>query len=106
LIHTHFYFTLFDFGSETTKKKEGLLLLIALTQSNADIQKIIAFESAFERLLSIITEEGAAEGGIIVQDCLTLVHNLLRYNVSNQVSNNLYSLAFCFQLICFLLQFF
>ena len=29
--------------------------------------------------------EGAAEGGIVVQDCLTLTHNLLRYNVSNQV---------------------
>ncbi|EGF77134.1 hypothetical protein BATDEDRAFT_36121 [Batrachochytrium dendrobatidis JAM81] len=65
-------------------RNEGLLLLISLTQSNADIQKIIAFENAFERLLSIILDEGATDGGIIVQDCLQLMQNLLRHNVSNQ----------------------
>ncbi|ORZ13357.1 p115 like vesicle tethering protein [Lobosporangium transversale] len=65
-------------------RNEGLLLLISLTESNADLQKIVAFENAFERLLAIIDEEGAVSGGIIVQDCLQLVQNLLRYNVSNQ----------------------
>ena len=64
---------------------EGLLLLISLTETNADIQKIVAFENAFERLFAIITEEGATDGGIIVQDCLQLMQNLLLYNVSNQV---------------------
>lgn len=59
--------------------------MISLTESNADLQKIVAFENAFERLLAIIDEEGAVMGGIIVQDCLQLVQNLLRYNVSNQV---------------------
>ncbi|KAG0318818.1 hypothetical protein BGZ99_005440 [Dissophora globulifera] len=54
------------------------------TASNADLQKIVAFENAFERLLAIIDDEGAISGGIIVQDCLQLVQNLLRYNVSNQ----------------------
>eukprot|EP00842_Homolaphlyctis_polyrhiza_P006543 jgi/Hompol1/6890/HPOL_002507-RA len=52
--------------------------------SNADIQKIVAFENAFERLLAIINNEGATDGGIIVDDCLQLMMNLLRYNVSNQ----------------------
>ncbi|KAI7816738.1 p115 like vesicle tethering protein [Gamsiella multidivaricata] len=65
-------------------RNEGLLLLISLTESNADLQKIVAFENAFERLLAIIDDEGAISGGIIVQDCLQLVQNLLRYNVSNQ----------------------
>ncbi|KAF9283271.1 hypothetical protein BGZ68_005455 [Mortierella alpina] len=65
-------------------RNEGLLLLISLTESNADLQKIVAFENAFERLLAIIADEGAISGGIIVQDCLQLVQNLLRYNVSNQ----------------------
>ncbi|KAF9116419.1 hypothetical protein BGX27_002778 [Mortierella sp. AM989] len=65
-------------------RNEGLLLLISLTESNADLQKIVAFENAFERLLAIIDDEGAITGGIIVQDCLQLVQNLLRYNVSNQ----------------------
>ncbi|KAJ3045282.1 Vesicle-mediated ER to Golgi transport protein [Rhizophlyctis rosea] len=81
-------------------RNEGLLLLIALTQSNADIQKIIAFENAFERLLSIILEEGATDGGIIVQDCLQLTHNLLKYNVSNQ---NLFRETSCIQRIPLLL---
>ncbi|KAG0019763.1 hypothetical protein BGZ80_005304 [Entomortierella chlamydospora] len=57
---------------------------IIRNESNADLQKIVAFENAFERLLAIINDEGAIDGGIIVQDCLQLVQNLLRYNVSNQ----------------------
>ena len=59
--------------------------MISLTETNADIQKIVAFENAFDRLLEIITAEGGLNGGIIVQDCLQLTLNLLRYNVSNQV---------------------
>lgn len=39
------------------------MLLQQLTKSNAAIQKIVAFESAFERLLDIITEEGSSDGG-------------------------------------------
>ncbi|CAG8460120.1 7921_t:CDS:10 [Paraglomus brasilianum] len=74
---------LFDDQQEVIRN-EGLLLLISLTETNADIQKIVAFENAFDRLLEIITAEGGLNGGIIVQDCLQLTLNLLRYNVSNQ----------------------
>ena len=42
---------------------QGLLLLQQLTKNNAAIQKIVAFENAFERLLDIITEEGSSDGG-------------------------------------------
>lgn len=42
---------------------QGLLLLQQLTKGNAAIQKIVAFENAFERLLDIITEEGSSDGG-------------------------------------------
>lgn len=42
---------------------QGVLLLQALTRSNGAIQKIVAFENAFERLLDIITEEGNSDGG-------------------------------------------
>ncbi len=50
---------------------QGLLLLQQLTKSNAAIQKIVAFENAFERLLDIITEEGSSDGGkVILQNCL------------------------------------
>jgi hypothetical protein len=67
---------------------EALLLLIVLTDANADIQKIVAFENAFDRLLAIITQEGGIQGGIVSQDCLQLIYNLLRYNASNQVCIN------------------
>ena len=47
-------------------------------------QKIVAFENAFERLLHIVSVEGNSDGGIIVEDCLSLLINLLRSNLSNQ----------------------
>uniref|UniRef100_A0A671WNS8 General vesicular transport factor p115 n=1 Tax=Sparus aurata TaxID=8175 RepID=A0A671WNS8_SPAAU len=65
-------------------RNDGLLLLQQLTKSNAAIQKIVAFENAFERLLDIITEEGSSDGGIVVEDCLLLLLNLLKNNSSNQ----------------------
>lgn len=68
-------------------RNDGLLLLIDLTAENADIQKIIAFENAFERLLQIIYDEDACDGDMIVQDCFHLMYNLLCDNVSNQVGH-------------------
>ncbi|XP_019639380.1 PREDICTED: general vesicular transport factor p115-like [Branchiostoma belcheri] len=65
-------------------RNDGLLLLIQLTKGNAAIQKIVAFENAFERLLEIIVEEGHSDGGIVVEDCLLLMMNLLKNNNSNQ----------------------
>lgn len=61
-----------------------LLLLIQLTKGNANIQKIVAFENAFDRIFDVIAQEGNAEGGIVVEDCLLLMLNLLRGNISNQ----------------------
>ncbi|KAH9824431.1 p115 like vesicle tethering protein [Melampsora americana] len=66
-------------------RNEALLLLISITEKNADIQKIIAFEGGFDRLFNIISlESGIGGGGIVVQDCLICIGQLLRYNVSNQ----------------------
>ncbi|CAF9936591.1 MAG: hypothetical protein ALECFALPRED_006895 [Alectoria fallacina] len=66
-------------------RSEGLLLLTALTPSSPDLQKLVAFENAFDRVFGIIDSEGAlTHGGITVQDCLSLLANLLRMNVSNQ----------------------
>ena len=65
-------------------RNETLLLLISLTKGSEDLRKIVAFEGAFERCFNIIREEGAADGGIIVQDCLELCNNLLRGSPSNQ----------------------
>ena len=61
------------------------MLLVHLSDGHHDIQKIIAFENAFDRIFNIIDVEGGVDGGIIVQDCLQLLTNLLAYNASNQV---------------------
>uniref|UniRef100_T1IXS1 General vesicular transport factor p115 n=1 Tax=Strigamia maritima TaxID=126957 RepID=T1IXS1_STRMM len=65
-------------------RNDALLLLTHLTRSNANIQKIVAFENAFDRLFDIVSEEGHSDGGIIVEDCLMLMLNLLKNNTSNQ----------------------
>ncbi|KAL8726273.1 MAG: hypothetical protein Q9166_006819 [cf. Caloplaca sp. 2 TL-2023] len=66
-------------------RSEGLLLLAALTPSSPELQKVVAYENAFDRIFSIIDAEGSlTHGGVPVQDCLSLLANLLRLNISNQ----------------------
>lgn len=62
------------------------MLQFLLSQS-PDIQKILVFEGAFEKLFNIITQEGGIEGGVMVHDALACVDALLRYNTSNQVTH-------------------
>jgi intracellular protein transport protein USO1 len=66
-------------------RNESLLLTQALIEGNIEIQKALAFESIFEKLLSITSKEGGIEGGIVSQDCLVIIDGLLRYNPSNQL---------------------
>lgn len=57
----------------------------SLVHQSPDIQKILAFEGAFEKLFNIVQQEGGLEGGPVVHDALLCVDNLLRFNSSNQV---------------------
>ena len=61
-----------------------LLLLTQLTKNNTSLQKIVAFENAFDHLFEIIKVEGYADGGVVVEDCLQLMLSLLKNNPSNQ----------------------
>lgn len=70
--------------SREVVRNDALLLLIQLIKGNANIQKIVAFENAFDRLFDVIRDEGFSDGGIVVEDCLILMINLLRNNSSNQ----------------------
>ncbi|KAL0329836.1 UNVERIFIED_CONTAM: Golgin candidate 6 [Sesamum radiatum] len=63
----------------------GITRLMDMLMDREEIQKIVVFEGAFEKIFSIIKEEGGSEGGVVVQDCLELLNNLLRNNASNQV---------------------
>ena len=66
-------------------RNEGLSLLTYLTPNSAELQKMVAFENAFERIFNIIKLEGSlSQGDRIVEDCLILLANLLRLNASNQ----------------------
>lgn len=66
-------------------RNEAITLLTFLTPTSIEIQKVVAFENAFERLLGVIDADGAlSEGGRTVEDCLILLANLLRRNTSNQ----------------------
>lgn len=73
-------------GSESEMvRHEGVVLLLSLTIGHPDLQKLIAFEGAFERLWDIIDNEGGVFGGVTVEECLSLLAQLLEYNVPNQV---------------------
>ncbi|CAF0823311.1 unnamed protein product [Rotaria sordida] len=65
-------------------RNDALLLLQILTRSNANIQKIVAFENGFERLFEILVSEGGSDGVVTVEDCLSVLLNLLQNNASNQ----------------------
>ncbi|KAI9077424.1 hypothetical protein K1719_040627 [Acacia pycnantha] len=72
-------------GSTMVIRNEALLLLTHLIHEAEEIQKIVVFEGAFEKIFSIIKEEGGSDGGVVVQDCLELLNNLLRNNGSNRI---------------------
>jgi hypothetical protein len=57
------------------------LLMVALTRGNAEVQKILAFEGAFEILFGIATEE--EEGSIVATDSVAVASNLVKNNPSN-----------------------
>ncbi|PYI06814.1 aousoa [Aspergillus sclerotiicarbonarius CBS 121057] len=66
-------------------RNEALILLIALTPASEEFQKLVAFENAFELIFTLIEAEGAlTHGSEVVEDCLSLLANLLRLNISNQ----------------------
>lgn len=67
-------------------RNEGLALLTYLTPNSTEIQKLVAYQNAFERIFNIIQDEGSLRhGGRVVEDCLILLANLLRLNISNQL---------------------
>jgi intracellular protein transport protein USO1 len=66
-------------------RNEGLSLLTYLTPNSSELQKLVAFENAFDRIFAIIKVEGSlSKGDRVVEDCLILLANLLRMNASNQ----------------------
>ncbi|KAG6888500.1 hypothetical protein C0995_007838 [Termitomyces sp. Mi166 len=65
-------------------RNEAITLVQALISQSPDIQKVLAFEGAFEKLFNIVNQEGGVEGGAVTSSALTCVDGLLRFNSSNQ----------------------
>ncbi|KAJ7125418.1 p115 like vesicle tethering protein [Mycena epipterygia] len=65
-------------------RTEAVTMVQALISQSAEIQKVLAFEGAFEKLFNTVTQEGGVEGGAVTQEALACVDGLLRFNTSNQ----------------------
>ncbi|KAJ7496582.1 p115 like vesicle tethering protein [Mycena latifolia] len=65
-------------------RNEAVTMVQALISQSADIQKVLAFEGAFEKLFNTVTQEGGIEGGAVTMEALACVDGLLRFNTSNQ----------------------
>ncbi|CAK5281972.1 unnamed protein product [Mycena citricolor] len=59
-------------------RNEAVTMVQALISQSVEIQKVLAFEGAFEKLFTTITQEGGVEGGAVPQEVLTCVDGLLR----------------------------
>ena len=66
-----------------------------LISQSPDIQKVLAFEGAFEKLFNIVSQEGGVDGGAVAQGALSCVDALLRFNSSNQVTLSTSSVLLC-----------
>eukprot|EP00286_Rhodomonas_abbreviata_P027194 CAMPEP_0181303742 /NCGR_PEP_ID=MMETSP1101-20121128/8733_1 /TAXON_ID=46948 /ORGANISM="Rhodomonas abbreviata, Strain Caron Lab Isolate" /LENGTH=680 /DNA_ID=CAMNT_0023409361 /DNA_START=100 /DNA_END=2139 /DNA_ORIENTATION=+ len=64
-------------------RNEVLLVLSGLTADTRELElnKILAFEGAFDELFRIVKEE--EEESVISSDCMTIINNLLAHNPSN-----------------------
>jgi hypothetical protein len=78
------YVTLLKFNTE------AITMVQVLISQSPDIQKVLAFDGAFEKLFNIVTQEGGVEGGAVANAALTCVDGLLRFNTPNQVGSFLY----------------
>ncbi|EED83908.1 predicted protein [Postia placenta Mad-698-R] len=65
-------------------RHEAIFVVQTLISQSPEIQKILAFEGAFERLFNIVASENGVDGGVVVQDALKCIDGLVRFNQSNQ----------------------
>ncbi|KAF9012594.1 p115 like vesicle tethering protein [Cyathus striatus] len=65
-------------------RNEAITMVQTLISQSPDIQKVLAFEGAFEKLFNIVTQEGGVDGGVVAHGALACVNGLLQFNTSNQ----------------------
>ncbi|KAL1801744.1 hypothetical protein ACET3X_002086 [Alternaria dauci] len=68
-------------------RNEALVVLTDLARTSTELQKLFVFEDAFTKVFNMIHADGGlTQGGVVVQDCLSLLAILVRNNVSNQTN--------------------
>ncbi|CAN9094801.1 unnamed protein product [Alternaria alternata] len=68
-------------------RNEALVVLTDLSRTSTELQKLFVFEDAFTKVFNMIHQDGGlTQGGVVVQDCLSLLAILVRNNVSNQTN--------------------
>jgi hypothetical protein len=68
-------------------RNEALVVLTDLSRTSTELQKLFVFEDAFTKVFNMIHADGGlTQGGVVVQDCLSLLAILVRNNVSNQTN--------------------
>ncbi|KAF5853200.1 hypothetical protein GGP41_001733 [Bipolaris sorokiniana] len=68
-------------------RNESLVVLNDLARSSSELQKLFVFEDAFTKIFNLIHADGGlTQGGVVVQDCLSLLATLIRFNISNQTN--------------------
>jgi len=66
-----------DSGREAVRN-QAIVLVLQLTAKNEEMKKTLAFNEGFEILFRIMNSEGGSEdGGLVIQDCLKIVRNIL-----------------------------
>ncbi|KAF9262665.1 hypothetical protein L218DRAFT_929127 [Marasmius fiardii PR-910] len=65
-------------------RNEAIAVVQSLIAQSTDIQKVLAFEGAFEKLFNIITQEGGVDGGAVAEEALICLDSFLQFNSSNQ----------------------
>lgn len=72
-------------SSREEVRNQAIVLLMQLTAKNEEMKKTLAFNEGFDILFKIITSEGGTEdGGLVVQDCLKIVRNVVSQSVTCQ----------------------
>ena len=65
-------------NSREEVRNQAIVLLLQLTDKNEEMKKTLAFNEGFDVIFRIIKSEGGAEdSGLVVQDCLHILKNIV-----------------------------
>lgn len=59
-------------------RNQAIILVQQLTANNDEMKKVVVFDEGFEKIFGIISNEGGChDAGLVIQDCLRILNNVL-----------------------------